>query len=92
MHIFNCISPESVHLSAFICPFGKYVMLRIPRGCYESVDWLNIETRCLLASLSRSLKIMDDLLLQPKNGTKAYKLCARTFAKGNREEFEILQR
>ena len=30
---------------------------------------------CLLAGLSRSIKNFDVVLLQPKNGTEAYKLC-----------------
>ena len=58
------ISQESVHLLTFICPIGKFAMLRIPQGWHESGDLLNIETRCLLSSLSHSLQIFDDLLLQ----------------------------
>ena len=40
-----------------------------------------MEIRCILDGLSRSLKIMDDLSLQPKSGTEAHKLCAHMLLK-----------
>ena len=83
------VSPESVHLLAFICPLEKDVMLRIPQGWHESGDWLNVETRCLSAGVSHSLKIMEDLLLQPKSGTEAYKLCAHMLLKAVEKDWKF---
>ena len=74
------VAEESVHLLVFIYPWGKYAMLRMPMGWTSSGDYLNIETRCLLSGLDRSIKIFDDLLLQPQSRSKACQLCAKVLS------------
>merc|ERR1711954_246071 len=64
------VAEESVHLLVFICPYGKYAMLRVLMGWTSSGDYLNIETRCLLSRLDRSIKIFDDIFLQPQSESK----------------------
>merc|ERR1712106_239841 len=56
------ISKESQPLLAFICPYGKFIMQRVPQGWVSSGDHLNIETRILLQGLERSAKIVDDTI------------------------------
>ena len=52
----------------------------VPLGWTSSGDYLNIETRCLLSGLDRSIKIFDDLLLQPQKNSEAYQLCAKVLS------------
>ena len=47
-------------------------MLRVPQGWIESMDHLNIHTRCLLAGLERASKIVDDACLMPRSASEGY--------------------
>ena len=68
------VAEESVHLLVFLCQWGKMVIARVPMGWTSSGDYLHIETRCLLSGMDRSIKIFNNLLLQPQSGSEAYKL------------------
>ena len=66
------IAEASQPLLAFICPFGKFVMTRVPQGWIASGDHLNIQTRILLQGLERCAKIVDNTILMPRTAVEAY--------------------
>ena len=75
------VASKSVHLLVLICLFGKFAMLRVPMGWTSSGDYLNIKNNCLLAGLDRSIKIFDNVLLQPKSRSEAHALFAEVLTK-----------
>ena len=60
-------------------------------GWTSSGDYLHIETRCQPSRIYRSIKIFNDLLLQPKSGSEAYKLCSQVLSQaiGKNLKFSI---
>ena len=79
------IAEESQPLLAFVCPFGKYVMRRVPQGWLAAGDHLNIETRIILQGIDRCAKIIDDTLLMPRTANEAYlmgsKICINAISR-----------
>ena len=71
------IHEDSQHLLCFVCPYGKFIMTRVPQGWISSMDHLNINTRVLLAGVDCSCKIVDDSLLMPKSASEAYFMAAK---------------
>ena len=79
------IAEESQPLLAFVCPFGKFVMRRVPQGWLAAGDHLNIETRIILQEIDRCAKIIDDTLLMPRTANEAYlmgsKICINAISR-----------
>ena len=59
------------------------------KGYHNSGDYLNINTRCLLAGIPRAVKIIDDGLLQPGNATQAYKEPSMVMTEAIRKSFKF---
>ena len=66
------VAEESQHFLAFMAPQGKFVMACLGQGHHNSRDHLNLSSKCFLASISKSIKIIDDGLSQPETTSQAY--------------------
>ena len=59
------------------------------QGWTESWDFWNVETRCLLAGVLGSIKIFNDRLLQPKNASEAYQMCANVLVQAIKKNWKF---
>ena len=68
------LSEESLQLTTFLTPYGKYKYNRSPMGCNASQDWWNKVSNELIIEFQKwSAKIVDDILCWASNLEELYK-------------------
>ena len=66
------LAPESMKLTSFITPFGKYCYRVLPQGFADSGDQFNLVTVPLIENITRILKSIIEISYQARTIREAY--------------------
>ena len=79
------LTEESMELTTFFIPQGRYQYTCVPLCLSPSSDWLNMETEILIKGDARVHKNMDDCLIEGSNPETLYQrlreVCLKTRSK-----------